>query len=159
MPKGGKRIAGPGKVIGTISNPEIRIWEKIDIRDGCWNYLGGTSSNGYGAFWVNGQNRKPHRYLWELLIGPIPKELEPDHLCFNTICCRIDHIELVTPLVNKMRSNSIPAINARKKICLNGHNFSYTYIAKDGGKHRRCRICKKQRKIDLKLERILQNGA
>jgi len=144
MPSGGARIPGPGKRLGKALNPEERIWKKIDIRDGCWNYQGAISSNGYGAFWFSGQNRKPHRILWEIIIGPIPLGLELDHLCTNQICCRLDHLEPVTNKENNFRR--------RQKKCKRGHEYSIMANGKQ-----RCYACKREKTKKLSEERLRVN--
>jgi len=78
-----------------MSRPaEERFWEKVD-KNGpiikpelgpCWIWKG-TKSCGYGLFYIgNYKYVKAHRFAYEILVGPIPKGLEPDHLCRNTLC-------------------------------------------------------------------------
>lgn len=85
------------------------------------------------------------------------KGKEIDHLCRNRKCLNPDHLEVVTPRVNNMRSNSIAAINNRKTHCLNGHEFNEqnTYYRKDSG-GRCCRICGKIQNRERKRNKILK---
>lgn len=46
-----------------------------------------------------------HRFVYELLVGPIPAGLTIDHLCRVTSCVRPDHLEPVTNAENVRRMN------------------------------------------------------
>jgi hypothetical protein len=45
------------------------------------------------------------RVLWERERGPIPEGYEPDHLCRNTLCVNLDHVEIVTKAENNGRAH------------------------------------------------------
>lgn len=45
-----------------------------------------------------------HRAAYEDVHGPIPEDLEIDHLCRNPECSNVDHLEAVPHLVNKRRA-------------------------------------------------------
>lgn len=70
---------------------------------GCWEWQGAKNSRGYGCVAVNGKSQLAHRRAFELLVGPIPPGLQIDHLCRVQTCCNPEHLEAVTPLVNKRR--------------------------------------------------------
>jgi hypothetical protein len=66
----------------------------------CWQWTG-TTSNGYGKYgsiWA-------HRFSWELLRGPIPHNLEVDHLCRNRGCVNPEHLEIVSHRENVRRGH------------------------------------------------------
>ena len=88
-----------------------------------------------------GQQVKAHRVVWSLTNGPIPDGLVLDHLCRNRACCNPAHMEPVTIGENVMRGETIPARNAAKTECGNGHPFDpeNTYISTRGA--RVCRRC------------------
>lgn len=69
---------------------------------------------------------KAHRFAYEALVGPIPKGLEIDHLCFVRNCVNPGHMEPVTSAVNTLRSTGPTAANAAKDQCVNGHPFDFT---------------------------------
>lgn len=124
--------------------PEVRFWRKVDKAGpgGCWLYTGAIAANGYGSFWLHkGQSVLAHRYGYEVQNGPIPDGLSIDHLCRVRACVRGDHLEAVPIAVNILRSDGIPAINARKTECKRGHEFTEenTYVTKVG---RNCKTCK-----------------
>src|SRR5213593_4508095 len=90
---------------------------------GCLIWLGHKMSSGYGYGRVafRGGNRLAHRVVYELARGPIPKELEIDHLCRVQSCINPDHLEAVTHSVN-MRRGVIPSVVAlRRGVCKEGH--------------------------------------
>lgn len=112
-----------------------RFLAKIQVGDGCWEWQSPVGRNGYGQFTWNGRNGLPHRYAHEFFIGPIPEGMQVDHLCFNRICVRPDHLEAVTPQVNTRRSKD------RITHCPQGHEYSQdNLIAARSGK-RLCKAC------------------
>jgi hypothetical protein len=58
---------------------------------------------GYGLATINGKRHMAHRLVWEQQVGKIPPGLELDHLCCNTSCVNINHLEPVTGYENKRR--------------------------------------------------------
>ncbi|GAA3816395.1 HNH endonuclease signature motif containing protein [Cellulomonas soli] len=73
---------------------------------GCYLWTGGVTSAGYGIVaapefglrWV-----LVHRLAYELARGPIPEGLVIDHLCRQTTCLRVEHLEPVTVGENTRR--------------------------------------------------------
>ena len=91
----------------------------------CWQWTAARFVGGYGLFHVGSRidgSARPayaHRFAYEVLIGPIPKPLEPDHLCRNRACVCPTHLEPVTRAVNTQRGDrakltmaDIPVIRA-----------------------------------------------
>lgn len=98
-------------------DPWERIVTKFEAKDGasCWNWTGALNENGYGKIGMPGISPVyAHRLMYELCVGPIPKGLEIDHLCFNRRCVNPGHLEAVTRLQNVRR--------AVKTVCKRGHN-------------------------------------
>ena len=70
---------------------EERFWEKVNKNSkfGCpWMWTGARTNRGHGNFSVVTQRGReryvaPHRFIYELLNGPIPKGLDIDHECHN----------------------------------------------------------------------------
>ena len=132
-----------------VNNDVIeRFWAKVDSGvdpAGCWVWLAGQDSSGYGLFWV-GRNVKAHRFAFELAFGPIPNGRQLDHLCRQRLCVRVDHLEVVDQRTNILRGMGPTAHNARKTECDRGHPFSGLNLIhrSDGG--RRCRACNRAMK-------------
>lgn len=129
---------------------EERFWEKVN-KDGpipehrpdlgsCWVWTAATNPNGYGKIVENGHFLAAHRVSYEMLVGPIPKGLEPDHLCRNHPCVNPDHLEPVTHKENHRRGKW-----AMTSHCPQGHPYDAmnTVVEKDGW--RKCRVCVNER--------------
>ncbi len=115
--------------------------QKSYLPNQCWVWVGVQDYNGYGRFFYNRKNDRAHRVSYQLYVGPIPDGMTIDHLCRNRRCVNPTHLEVVSLRENILRGLGIPAINARKTHCKNGHEFNKinTYYYRNGG--RACRIC------------------
>jgi len=111
--------------------------------NGCWEWVGAQSPDGYGL-WGSRAPRRAHRRMYEHTKGPIPDGLTLDHLCRNRGCVNPDHLEPVTRGDNFLRVEGHTAMNARKTHCKVGHPFNgaNTYISERG---RSCRTCSRDR--------------
>ncbi len=98
-----KRNLPSGRFISQV--PFCRFWERVKVLENeCWEWLGGCNNKyGYGIFWTGKRKQVAHRYLYELIKGEVPAELELDHLCRNPKCVNPDHLEAVTHQVNCQR--------------------------------------------------------
>jgi len=131
-----------------------RFWAKVD-KNGpvpeclpdlgpCWVWTA-FQQRGYGRFRIKEEGISlAHRAAYFLSVGPIPDGMTLDHLCRNTLCVRPDHLEPVTSRENTLRSDGLPATNARKTHCKNGHEFTpeNTWVAPGTRKFRLCRTCR-----------------
>lgn len=61
--------------INAVSQGDInRFWSRVDKSDpnGCWIYVGGRDTEGYGQFWVAGSNMKAHQFALLITNGRWP---------------------------------------------------------------------------------------
>jgi hypothetical protein len=84
---------------------------RTEWRDGCLEWIGSLTRNGYGQIYVEGKLQSTHRFAWMMAHGPIPDGLEIDHMCWNRACCNVDHLRLVTHEENSRNRRA-----ARKKV-------------------------------------------
>lgn len=126
-----------------------RFWAHVDTGGpgGCWLWTGHVIWSGYGHFSVKSRPVKAHRFAYEMLVGPIPDDLQLDHLCRVPCCVNPAHLEPVTARENTLRSGGTSAVNARKTHCIHGHEFTaentYLYEIKASGRvGRGCKACR-----------------
>lgn len=119
---------------------------------GCLVWQGRKLPKGYGKISHGSKKHRRdwyvHRVAWECLKSPIPVGLVIDHLCRNTSCANVDHMEVVTQRVNNNRGIGRTAVNARKTECIHGHAFdeANTRIVKTPyGPGRACKACERRR--------------
>lgn len=115
-----------------------------DMPSGCIEWTGASRDSGwgrYGCIFSNGRQQLAHRVSWELFRGKIPDGLTIDHLCRNTLCVNVEHLEPVTSVENVMRGMGPFAKKARQTHCKRGHPFDErnTHVAKNGTRH--CKAC------------------
>lgn len=123
---------------------------------GCWIWTGRLATNrkmrkkgelGYGILSLLGNPKRvlAHRVSWELHRGPIPDDMQIDHVVCKLKCCvNPDHLQIITLLGNINQPDGGPTKNRDKTHCPSGHEYSdgNTYYDRRG---RRCRICAKER--------------
>lgn len=144
-PKSRQARVEEDEVMGQFASIQVRLADKIeyDTNGGCWLWAGAMQMRkGYGTIWYDGRSRKAHAVSYELNVGKIAEGLEIDHLCKVTSCINPRHLEVVTPDINKARSNGVGTINAAKTHCVHGHAFTpeNTY-QRPGRNWRICREC------------------
>ena len=78
------------------ASDEARIGALVQAQpDGCWLYRGKLDE--YGRAWLPHQKRQVtvHRWVYEILVGPIPSGYHLHHECETPGCCNPEHL---TPL-------------------------------------------------------------
>lgn len=130
----GKRQHGKSNPIGYVIQ-----------ENGCWDWVGAVSTNGYGSWRTSGRSQPAHRAMYERHKGPIPDGLQIDHLCRNRKCVNPDHMEPVTLIENVLRGVGFSGRNRRKTHCRRGHEYTpentHATVTKRGWNLRACRAC------------------
>ena len=127
--------------------PTVNLADRAipEPNSGCLIWLGATS-RGYGYVSVNGKMRPAHVVNYEEEKGPVPPGLELDHKCRVRCCINENHLEPVTPLVNRSRGLLAALDKKRRAIthCPHGHEYtpSNTLVYKSG---RQCKACAAER--------------
>ena len=133
-----------------------RFWSKVKLVDCvlrpdlglCWLWLGAHKSDGYGELIIGSRTdgtRKvasAPRFAYEILVGPIPEGLEPDHLCRNPGCVNPAHLEIVTHHENTLRGDA-GKHNSVKTHCPKGHPYDENNTSIYHG-HRSCKACHRE---------------
>lgn len=145
-----------------LDDNQLRRFESrfiIDDVTGCWVWTGNKDKDGYGRISLFGQIARAHRVSYEHYKG-VKANKPLDHIvCDNKSCVNPDHLVEATIRENTLRGNAPSAHNARKQLCINGHEFDKVYYDKNGKKHRGCKKCHyeavkawRQRRRDLGLK-------
>lgn len=151
-----------------------RFWCRVKPSyTGCWLWVGGTRTNGYGMFAVKNGTRwtqtTAHRFAYQVCVGAIPDGFEVDHLCRRRNCVRPEHLEAVTVAENRRRRDVKPGFDypttyedlpnipvkpvkpvkaARTDICPNGHEYAIVGkvlngFGRNGVRRFTCAACRK----------------
>ena len=124
----------------TVANTPTDIWKYVNKTDSCWLWTMAVSQDGYGKWVINRKTVISHRFVWELVNGPIPVGLFVCHTCDVRNCVRPDHLFLGTHKDNmrdmreKGRAAKGDANSARKypEKLLRGKAHHFSRIPKSG---------------------------
>lgn len=169
-PSGGcrtcRQIARQDRLLNPPPTPssalvEWKFWKKVN-KNGpvseyrpdlgqCWLWTGGKKGKGYGVFsFMRGFGSvMAHRVSYELAKGPIPAELEIDHLCMVKPCVNPDHLEAVTSEENGRRAALAQGYAEAENLprCISGHLQRKANTYEDSEGRLQCRICVAEEKI------------
>jgi hypothetical protein len=74
---------------GQTIKPLVKLGKRPED---CWTWLGPTTEAGHGKKTYCGQNLMAHRWLWEMLFGPIPCGLVVYATCDTKGCINPHHL-------------------------------------------------------------------
>lgn len=80
---------------------EKYVWDAVTD---CMIWTSTHNRGGYGAFHLEGKDRRAHRVAYTWFVGPIGDGLVVDHLCERKSCVNPDHLEAVTTGENRRRT-------------------------------------------------------
>lgn len=147
-PKGGGHVRGGTEIERFLDRMEV-------LPDGCWLWVGPLTKKGYGTFHVgDGRYMSAHRRSFQLFYGSIPEGMSVDHTCHNSDpeclggttcrhrkCVNPYHLEAVPAVENTMRGKSRTAENARKEVCVRGHDLTDPANSYGYNGRRQCKLC------------------
>lgn len=117
---------------------------------GCWLWIGGISTTGYGAFHNGNKTESAHRFSWKIHKGEIVKEEMVLHKCDTRACVNPYHLFLGDHGIN-MRDCVSKGRHPKKKssFCKRGHALVadnlYTRHISPTFTARYCKACYKVR--------------
>src|SRR5690606_19089374 len=113
------------------------VLERCKRQGECLVWVGKLTHDGYGVLYGarNVYLGVTHRIAYEGTVGPVPEELEVDHLCRVRNCANPEHLEPVP------RSENIRRAKALITACPQGHEYTPENTYWSQGRRRSCRTC------------------
>lgn len=141
------------------------FWKRVQPADnGCWLWKLKPAANGYGRYRINNVRSMAHRFIYTVVVGPIPEGMQVDHVCHNIDldcaggpsclhrrCVNPAHLEAVTGSVNTRRYLE-PRQDA---YCGKGHPFD---VVNTGYTARGSRFCRACQNASNRTRRAAQRG-
>lgn len=75
----------------------------VQRKTGCWVWPYTKNSGGYGHIGKGKKVYEAHKFLFEIILRPVPANSELDHICGNTLCVNPSHLEPVSHAENCRR--------------------------------------------------------
>ena len=79
----------------------FRLSYTIDGETECWIWAKYKDRDLYGRFKDNGIVHRAHRYIYQVINGPVGPNMHIHHKCFNTSCVNPSHLEAVSASDNQ----------------------------------------------------------
>lgn len=114
----------------------------IDTAAPCIMWTGTRDAKGYGMYRRpdNKKNTRAHRFIYEMMIGPVSEGLTIDHLCRVKACINPAHLEVVTHRTNIRRSLGHPDDGPVRR-CIHDHDLTIEGYHRVGRSIPDCRAC------------------
>lgn len=78
------------------ASSEAKVGKQITPQpNGCWAWRNDLTT--YGTVNAVGRPMRAHRYVYDVLVGPVPDGHHLHHKCQNPGCVNPDHLEPLTP--------------------------------------------------------------
>jgi hypothetical protein len=74
---------------GQAIKPRVKLGKRPDD---CWEWLGHMTECGHGKLTFCGRDTLAHRWMWEMLFGPIPRGLVVYSTCDKKACVNPHHL-------------------------------------------------------------------
>jgi hypothetical protein len=134
---------------------KVRFFSRVKREGRCLLWTGTKNQVGYGVFMPGkrfGGSVRVHRVAWFWQKGPIPEDMELDHMCRNRACVNVGHLKRVPKGWNRAQGSA----SRRRDICARGHLRTRDNLD-SGGKCKQCNnIVHMQRYYKRKLSRESQ---
>lgn len=137
-----------------LARGEITFDHILLVPTPCMVWTGALDRDGYGKVSIKDadgvwRTKRVHRYVFELVVGPIPAGLELDHVCRHRACFNPEHLDPVPGPENTRRGCGRGA-RSRDTHCARGHEFTdentATSVRASGTVKRECVTCRNDRR-------------
>jgi hypothetical protein len=125
---------------GPVTREWLESKSMPEPNTGCWLWLGGQDSDGYGQLKVSRKRLAAHRVSYGAFVGD-PGELHVLHRCDTPLCINPSHLFLGTNADNQ-RDKALKGRTAQSKLthCVRGHALSGDNV-RIYGRKRVCLAC------------------
>lgn len=141
--------------VESIASPTVDSLRALCVENenGCWLKIG-VKDGRYGRLVLGGIEQNAHRIAWEVVNGPMPRELSACHRCNTPRCMNPSHIYAATNrqnLIDAGRDGLLskpgrpaygPSLaNKQKTHCTAGHLLAGANVKVEASGSRRCITC------------------